>query len=254
MSTKKEEKRIEVNPAFKKSIGSNISSPIPDDEYVTKEGNKSLKIILIYIIIDFIITLVMLLQDYEFLINIRKTLILEYIFRTILCFICFISLIILFCLHKLIAAHIARWSYLILGIIYYALIFTLRIIKLIYQSKETKESLVLPVIFFILFIGTIAPRIIVFFKSRKFLNKLDKLYQIKRLEEQEEFVERIATRIEQGYQRWSYPNITIEDETLDEEKTKYLFEKKENNINDDTTDDDLGKIEEIMRNSRDTEE
>ena len=67
-------------------------------------------------------------------------------------------------------------------------------------------------------------------------------------------MERIATRIEQGYQRWSCPNITIEDETLDEEKTKYLFEKKENNINDDTTDDDLGKIEEIMRNSRDTEE
>ena len=43
---------------------------------------------------------------------------------------------------------------------------------------------------------------------------------------------------------------------MDDDKTKYLFEKKVNNINDNSTDDnnDLDKVEEIMRNSKDNEE
>ena len=97
----------------------------------------------------------------------------------------------------------------------------------------------------------------VFFISRKYLKKLERLYEIKRLEEQEQFVERIAQRIEKGYQRWSNPNANIseDEETLDEDSTKFLFEKKENNINDNSNDeDDLNKIEEIMRKSGADEE
>ena len=254
---KEKEKSSGINPAFKISVGSNISNPIPDDEYLQKEGNRNLKLLIILIIIDFIVTLIMLLQDYEFLMDVSNTQILEYISRTILCCICFSSLIILLCLHKLIATHIARWAYLILGIIYYCLLFSLRILKLIFTIRETEKSLLLPIIFLILFTGTIAPRIIVFFKSRKYLKKLENLYQIRRLEEQEQFVERIATRIEKGYRRWSNPNVSYSDEeTLDDDKTKYLFEKRENNINDNSTDDnnDMGKVEEIMRNSKDNEE
>lgn len=255
MSNKKEEKNPEVNPAFKKSVGSNISNPIPDDEYLIKEGNRNLKKMLIYIIIDFIINLIMLYQDYEFLIDVTNTIILEYIFRTLLCVVCFSALIVLFCLHKLLAAHVARWAYLVLGTIYYALIFTFRIIKLI-DITSNDDSITFPIIFLIIFSGTIVPKILVFFISRKFLAKLDRLNQIKRLEEQEQFVERIATRIEKGYRRWSNPNISYtEEETLDEEKTKYLFDKKENTINDNTTEDinDMEKIEEIMRNGKDNE-
>ena len=50
--------------------------------------------------------------------------------------------------------------------------------------------------------------------------------------------------------------IYSDEETLDDDKTKYLFEKKVNNINDNSTDDnnDLDKVEEIMRNSKDNEE
>ena len=264
MSTEKEEKEekekpSEINPDFKVSVGSNISNPLPDDVYLKKEGNKNLRIILIYIIIDFIITLAMLLQEYDFLIEITSDLILEYIFRNILCVICFSFLIVLFCLHKLIATHIARWIYLILGSIYYCLIITLRILKIIFIIKEKDKSIALPTIFSILFTGTIAPKIRVFFISRKYIKKLDSLIQIKRLEEQEQFVERIATRIEQGYRRWSNPNMSItEEEKLEVDKVKYLFEKKENNINDSSTDDnnenDIEKVEEIMRNSRDDEE
>ena len=251
------EKLPEINPAFKASVGSNISNPIPDDEYLNKEGNKNLKFMLLYIIIDFFMTLIMLFQDYEFFIEQTNTKILECISRTILCLICFSSIIILFCLHKLIAAHIARWAYLILGFAYYCLVFTLRILNLIYIVNETEKSTIIPIIFIALTTFTIIPRILVFFISRKYLKKLERLYEIKRLEEQEQFVEKIAQRIEKGYQRWSNPNANIseDEETLDEDSTKFLFEKKENNINDNSNDeDDLNKIEEIMRKSGADEE
>ena len=116
---------------------------------------------------------------------------------------------------------------------------------------------IIPIIFIALTTFTIIPRILVFFISRKYLKKLERLYEIKRLEEQEQFVERIAQRIEKGYQRWSNPNANIseDEETLDEDSTKFLFEKKENNINDNSNDeDDLNKIEEIMRKSGADEE
>ena len=123
--------------------------------------------------------------------------------------------------------------------------------------NETEKSIVIPIIFLSLTAFTITPRIIVFFKSRKYLKKLKILYQIKRLEEQEQFVESIAKRIEKGYQRWSNPNANYseDEETSEEDKSKFLFEKSESNINDDTTEEnDLNKIEEIMRKSGENEE
>ena len=63
-----EVKITKIDPDYKISIGSTISNPIPDDEYLTKEGNKKLKIIIIYIILDFILTLFMILEFYNFLI------------------------------------------------------------------------------------------------------------------------------------------------------------------------------------------
>lgn len=262
MSKKNEETLPKVNPEFKKSVGSAISNPIPDDEYLTTEGNKKLKSIIIYISIDFIVTLIMLLENYDFLYDVENNSIYLYIARTILCIICFSSLIALFCLHKLLATKIARWAYFILGIAYYALIIILRVIDIIKIALNNQsKSLTLSIIFLVLQLGTIIPRILVFFISKKYLKKLMNLDQIRKLEEQEKFVESIATRIEKGYKRWSHPNMSYseEEEIIDEDKTKHLFEKKEININDNDNstednidnNDDLAKIKEIMSSNDD---
>ena len=247
-----QEKSPEINPALKKSFGSAISNPIPDDEYLTIAGDKKLKLILICIIIDFTVTLLMLLQEHEFLNDINNNKLLQFIFRIILCLLCFTSLIILFCLHKILAAKIARWAYLILGSAYYGLIMCLRIINLVEVCMETDKDKTIYIIFFILYLGTIAPRLIVFFISRKYIEKLQKLMQIKMLDEQEKFVERIATRIEKGYRRWSNPNVSYEEEenVIEENKNKFLFDKKENNINDNSTDEnDSEKIDFIINSN-----
>ena len=235
-----QEKPPEINPAFKASFGSTISNPIPDDEYLTLASNKKLKLILICIIIDFLVTVLMLLQEYEFLISINNMRLIQFILRCVLCLICFSSLILFFCLHKIISAKIAKWSYLILGIAYYGVILVFRIINLIDICFNDEDNKTLSIVFFILFLGTIAPRIIAFFLSKKYIEKLEKLLQIKMLDEQEKFVERIATRIEKGYRRWSNPNISYdeeEDNMLEDNKNKNLFDKKENIINNSSTDD-----------------
>ena len=91
------EKPPEINPAFKASFGSVISNPIPDDEYLTLVSNKKLKLILICIIIDFLVIVLMLLQEYEFLISIDNMRLIQFILRCVLCLICFSSLILFFC-------------------------------------------------------------------------------------------------------------------------------------------------------------
>ena len=115
----------------------------------------------------------------------------------------------------------------------------------------------LSIIFFVIFLGTVVPRILVFVISKKYVKNLESLYELKKLAEQEKFVESIASRIEQGYERWSTPNQSNNGEEMvgkgekRKEKEKYLFKKKDNNnINDDSLveeDNDLEKIEEIMK-------
>lgn len=252
-----EVKITKIDPDYKISIGSTISNPIPDDEYLTKEGNKKLKIIIIYIILDFILTLFMILEFYNFLIIHEKKIIIEYICRTVLCIICFTCLIILFCKRLYKVSYIIRWIYFILGIIYYCAIIFLRILKLMDILDNADKNKTLSIIFFVIFLGTIVPRILVFVISKKYVKNLESLYELKKLAEQEKFVESIASRIEQGYERWSTPNQSNNGEEMvgkgekRKEKEKYLFKKKDNNnINDDSLveeDNDLEKIEEIMK-------
>ena len=133
---KEEEIKItKIDPDFKLSMGSSISNPIPDDEYLNIEGNKKLKILIIFIIIDFILTLFMILEYYDFLIRQEKKIIIEFIIRVLLCIICFTSLIVLFCLHKYKVTFIVRWAYFILGLIYFCVILLLRVLIINYFSR-----------------------------------------------------------------------------------------------------------------------
>ena len=62
--TSAREKPPEVNPMLKMSIGSIISNPVSDEEFLTSEGQKSLYLTTIFIIIDFLITFFIILQEY----------------------------------------------------------------------------------------------------------------------------------------------------------------------------------------------
>lgn len=256
--TLEEQKIPKSNPMLKMSVGSIISNPLPDDEMLTIEGDKKLNIILMYIIIDIFLTLLVILQEYDFLIDGRRDDILIFFIKAIICILVFGSVIFLFCLHRLYLALIARFGYLFLGSIYFIFKFIQKIIILAneiqeyeeeenYEESDTEEDIdisVVDIIFLFVNLATIIPRILAFFYSKEYVNKLMRIREIKNEIDHENFVEKIAARIEKGYTRWSNPNASM---IMDiDPQNKQFFDKKENDT--DNIDENENVLFEISGN------
>ena len=236
------QKSPEVNPMLNMSVASIISNPIPDDELLIREGDKKLNIILICIVIDLILTLLIILQEYDFLKELVNTDILLFFIKSIICILLLGLVIFLYCLHKFYIAIFARFSYLIIGIIYYISKFVFKLVNLISKEEEGTQSegqedeepeneiKIIDIIFLTLHLFSIIPRILAFYFCREYIEKLRKLRQIRIEEEHDNFVEKIASRIENGYTRWSNPKASFSKDTG--KPIKQYFDKKEDHIND----------------------
>ena len=235
-------KSPEVNQMLNMSVASIISNPIPDDELLIREGDKKLNIILICIVIDLILTLLIILQEYDFLKELVNTDILLFFIKSIICILLLGLVIFLYCLHKFYIAIFARFSYLIVGIIYYISKFVFKLVNLISKEEEGTQSegqedeepeneiKIIDIIFLTLHLFSIIPRILAFYFCRGYIEKLRKLRQIRIEEEHDNFVEKIASRIENGYTRWSNPKASFSKDTG--KPIKQYFDKKEDHIND----------------------
>ena len=236
------QKSPEVNPMLNMSVASIISNPIPDDELLIREGDKKLNIILICIVVDLILTLLIILQEYDFLKELVNTDILLFFIKSIICILLLGLVIFLYCLHKFYIAIFARFSYLIVGIIYYISKFVFKLVNLISKEEEGTQSegqedeepeneiKIIDIIFLTLHLFSIIPRILAFYFCREYIEKLRKLRQIRIEEEHDNFVEKIASRIENGYTRWSNPKASFSKDTG--KPIKQYFDKKEDHIND----------------------
>ena len=236
------QKSPEVNPMLNMSVASIISNPIPDDELLIREGDKKLNIILICIVVDLILTLLIILQEYDFLKELVNTDILLFFIKSIICILLLGLVIFLYCLHKFYIAIFARFSYLIVGIIYYISKFVFKLVNLISKEEEGTQSegqedeepeneiKIIDIIFLTLHLFSIIPRILAFYFCRGYIEKLRKLRQIRIEEEHDNFVEKIASRIENGYTRWSNPKASFSKDTG--KPIKQYFDKKEDHIND----------------------
>jgi hypothetical protein len=234
---------LEINQKLNMSVASIISNPIPDDELLTIEGDKKLNIILICIVVDLILTLLIILQEYDFLKELVNTDILLFFIKSIICILLLGLVIFLYCLHKFYIAIFARFSYLIIGIIYYISKLVFKLLNLFKEEEGSQsedqeaeelenEINIIDIIFSILHLFTIIPRILAFYFCREYIEKLRKLRQIRIEEEHDNFVEKIASRIENGYTRWSNPKASFSKDTG--KPVKQYFDKKEDHINDST--------------------
>jgi hypothetical protein len=233
---------LEINQKLNMSVASIISNPIPDDELLIREGDKKLNIILICIVVDLILTLLIILQEYDFLKELVNTDILLFFIKSIICILLLGLVIFLYCLHKFYIAIFARFSYLIVGIIYYISKFVFKLVNLISKEEEGTQSegqedeepeneiKIIDIIFLTLHLFSIIPRILAFYFCREYIEKLRKLRQIRIEEEHDNFVEKIASRIENGYTRWSNPKASFSKDTG--KPIKQYFDKKEDHIND----------------------
>ena len=244
--TSAKDKPPEVNPMLKMSIGSVISNPIPDDEYLTKGGKKSLYITTSIIILDIILVLLVFLQEYNFLTKEGKNYPLFFSIKSFFTILILALITILFRSHKYYFAQIGRFGYLILGTIYYIVKLVLKIVYIIKKLTEEEEDEDEPeedevgpvdVIFIFVHLFTILPRILAFFLSKKYIEKLSKIRRIHMAAEHESFIEKIASRIENGYTRWSNPNYKANNEKEITLNKKQYFDKKEGKDEDEENND-----------------
>lgn len=236
----------EINPMLKMSVTSSMSDPIPDDVLLINDGDKKLNKILICIVGDLILILLIILQEYDFLKELISTDILLFFIKSIICILLLGLVIFFYCLHKFYLAIFARFGYLIIGSIYYISKFVYKLLKLIKEEEEEEEEgndnedeegedfdsefNIIDVIFLILHLLTIIPRILAFYFCREYIEILRRLREIILEEEHQKFVDQIASRIENGYTRWSYPKASFNKD--DGKPTKQYFDKKEDHIND----------------------
>ena len=240
--TSRRERPPEINPVLKLSIGSVISNPIPDEELLSNEGKKNLYYTIICIIFDLVLTLLIILQEnYCFSSKIKNN-ILKISLKSFLCIISFSLIMYLFLIHIFIVALIARFGYLILGSAYYIAKFVIKLLNLFNEInlEEFQELNMTDLIFLFIHLITIIPRILSFFLSKKYIQKLQKLQKIKNEEEHQNFIEKIAARIEKGYTRWSNPNasyINDNDQIPKKNNNKYFDRKEDENNKEDACND-----------------
>ena len=236
------EKPPESNPRLKISVGSVISNPIPDQEYLTTKGKKNLNLTIIFIIIDFILTLLIILQEHDFLANNLSDNALTFFIKSIICIIIFVSIIIIFNSHKYLLVKITRFAYIILGTLYYGVKFILKfiiLVKVIDSEDEDVYIEISDVVFLFVHLLTIIPRIITFFISKGYVEKLERIHKLQLEEEHEKFVQKIATRIEKGYNRWS--NFNEDDKQNELQIQKQYFDKNVNENNNNNNDNNNNK-------------
>ena len=236
------------NPLLKLSIGSAISNPISDDIFLELEGKKNLHLTIIFIIIDILLTLLIILQSYNFFMDDFKGNILTFILHSFCVIAILSSIIIIYYLHKYIIALITRFGYIIIGGLYFLVILVIKIVNIIMKllSDDTTEENIelLDIIFLFVHFLTVIPRIFAFFLIKKYIIKLKKIRDIHMVTEHDNFVEKIADRIEKGYIRWSNPNASyiMDNEKDNNNNVKKYFDKKEEdedlNINNEEENDD----------------
>lgn len=263
--TSNRERPTNINPMLKMSIGSVISNPISDQEYLSRTGKKNLYLTTLFIIVDILFTILIFLQEYDFLTKNSNNNFIAFFIKSLLCIVILVSIIIIFWKQNYILVKITRFVYIILGSIFYFIIFIIKIINLInelnsgdedeneYEDNEEDINL-LNIIFLFLHILTIIPRIVAFFISKRYVLKLKRIYELKMEEEHQSFVEKIASRIEKGYNRWSIPNenYIANEKDSESKQSKEYFDKKEDkdtkNYIDDNEEIEFGKENEINNN------
>lgn len=182
--------------SLKISMGSNLSNPISDKDLFGEENRKLYNIIIIFIIADFILNEIIIIKDSGIAEsdNKKKALILLLLY-TFISIIIFGSILLLLNLKKLLLSKIVRFSYLIIGILYYAYQVVMTI--LIFSEDDFNLD-PLDIIIFIIISLTLIPRIVVFLFVRVYERTIIKINKAKIAEEHEMFIEKVVNKLDRS--------------------------------------------------------
>ena len=180
-----------------------ISNPEPEPVFISREGHSNYIKAVICIVVDFFVTIFLILVQYG-LFGIFEE---EMNFKLIaiissIAFAFFACVLIFVITHKTILVIISKYMYILVGGIYYGYRLTLMIIYLVKNEKGISTG---GLIFFIIILASILPRVFGFYNIEILAKVCKKVDDNKRILEHEKFVEKIGNKIDNrhSYSRWS---------------------------------------------------
>ena len=220
--------------SLKLSMGSNISNPIADKDLFGKENKRLYKIIILFITLDFILNELIIINDSEIISpNDLKKSLLFFFFYTLISIIIFVSILVFIYLNKLLLNKIIRFSYLIIGILYYIYQVIMSIINF---ANIDFNLTTFNIIVFITISLTIIPRIVGFLYIKIYERTIIKIDNAKVAEEHEMFIEKVVNKLD----RSTTSNIKeneLEKELNKSDEEEIIFTMNKDKVVFDTTKD-----------------
>jgi len=180
-----------------------ISNPEPEPVFISREGYSNYIKAVICIVVDFFVTIFLIFVQYG-LFGIFEE---EMNFKLIaiissIAFAFFACVLIFVITHITILVIISKYMYILVGGIYYGYRLTLMIIYLVKNEKGISTG---GLIFFIIILASILPRVFGFYNIEILAKVCKKVDDNKRILEHEKFVEKIGNKIDNrhSYSRWS---------------------------------------------------
>ena len=190
--------------SFERTYDSIISNPEPEPVFISREGHSNYIKAVICIVVDFFVTIFLIFVQYglfgifeEEMMNFKLIAIISSI-----AFAFFACVLIFVITHKTILVIISKYMYILVGGIYYGYRLTLMIIYLVKNEKGISTG---GLIFFIIILASILPRVFGFYNIEILAKVCKKVDDNKRILEHEKFVEKIGNKIDNrhSYSRWS---------------------------------------------------
>ena len=190
-----------------KTYDTQVSNPEPEPVFIGKEGKPNFTKALICISVDLVLTIFLIFVQYG-LFGIFEDKLDEnnLIINGSIAAVFFALIIIFVILRSTTLVIIAKFSYIIIGSIYYGYRVILMIIYLIEKESGISDE---ALIFFIIILATIIPRVFGYYNIDSLAKVCKKVDDNKRILEHERFVEKLGNKIDVGYSRWSN-TLTIE--------------------------------------------
>ncbi len=180
-----------------------ISNPEPEPVFVSREGKSNFIKAIICISVDFLTTIFLIFIQYGLFQIFEEKLQTNYIVIIGTIAFAFFAFIISFIIsHVTILVIISKFSYIIIGSLYYGYKVILMIIYLI-ENEDGISNLAL--VFFIIILGTIVPRVFAFYNLESLEKVCKKVDESKRILNHQKFFEKLGKKIDYGIgnSRWS---------------------------------------------------
>ena len=191
-----------------KTFDTVVSNPEPEPVFISKEGISNFIKALMCICVDLVVTIFLIFVQYGLFGIFEEKLNITYIIIIGTVSLAFFACILIFVIsHVTILVIISKYAYIGIGSAYYGYRLTLMIIYLIKNEKGISNG---ALVFFIIILATIMPRVFGFYNIEQLVKVCKKVDENRRILAHDKFVEKLGNKIDVGYSQWSNTLLDVD--------------------------------------------